>query len=24
VLCIDLPPEESGELKRWTDEVGSI
>jgi tryptophan synthase alpha chain len=21
VLCIDLPPEESGELKRWTDEV---
>lgn len=22
VLCIDLPPEESGELKRWTDELG--
>src|SRR6266542_1896925 len=22
VLCVDLPPEESGELKRWTDEVG--
>ena len=22
VLCVDLPPEESGELKRWTDLVG--
>jgi tryptophan synthase alpha chain len=22
VLCVDLPPEESGELKRWTDAVG--
>jgi tryptophan synthase alpha chain len=22
VLCVDLPPEESGELKRWTDETG--
>jgi tryptophan synthase alpha chain len=22
VLCVDLPPEESGELKRWTDTVG--
>ena len=22
VLCVDLPPEESGELKRWTDGVG--
>jgi len=22
VLCVDLPPEESGELKRWTDRVG--
>ena len=22
VLCVDLPPEESGELKRWTDERG--
>jgi tryptophan synthase alpha chain len=22
VLCVDLPPEESAELKRWTDEVG--
>ena len=22
VLCIDLPPEESGELKRWTDAEG--
>jgi tryptophan synthase alpha chain len=22
VLCVDLPPEESGELKRWTDMVG--
>jgi tryptophan synthase alpha chain len=22
VLCIDLPPEESDELKRWTDAVG--
>ena len=22
VLCIDLPPEESSELKRWTDKVG--
>ena len=22
VLCVDLPPEESGELKRWTDGAG--
>jgi tryptophan synthase alpha chain len=22
VLCVDLPPEESGELRRWTDLVG--
>lgn len=22
VLCVDLPPEESGELKRWTDACG--
>ncbi len=22
VLCVDLPPEESGELKRWTDAAG--
>jgi len=22
VLCVDLPPEESAELKRWTDRVG--
>ena len=22
VLCVDLPPEESGELKRWTDDAG--
>ena len=22
VLCVDLPPEESGELKRWTDAIG--
>jgi tryptophan synthase alpha chain len=22
VLCVDLPPEESGELKRWTDAMG--
>lgn len=22
VLCVDLPPEESGELKRWTDSAG--
>jgi tryptophan synthase alpha chain len=22
VLCVDLPPEESGELKRWTDRQG--
>jgi len=22
VLCVDLPPEESGELKRWTDAEG--
>lgn len=22
VLCVDLPPEESGELKRWTNAVG--
>jgi tryptophan synthase alpha chain len=22
VLCVDLPPEESAELKRWTDAVG--
>jgi tryptophan synthase alpha chain len=22
VLCVDLPPEESGELRRWTDEEG--
>ena len=22
VLCVDLPPEESGELKQWTDAVG--
>ena len=22
VLCVDLPPEESGELKRWTDAFG--
>src|SRR5262245_15852561 len=22
VLCVDLPPEESGELKRWTDVAG--
>jgi tryptophan synthase alpha chain len=22
VLCVDLPPEESGELKRWTDRAG--
>jgi tryptophan synthase alpha chain len=22
VLCVDLPPEESGELKHWTDAVG--
>lgn len=22
VLCVDLPPEESGELQRWTDAVG--
>ncbi len=22
MLCVDLPPEESGELKRWTDDEG--
>src|SRR5512141_701976 len=22
IICVDLPPEESGELKRWTDAVG--
>jgi len=22
ILCVDLPPEESGELKRWTDKEG--
>ena len=22
ILCVDLPPEESGELKRWTDRAG--